>query len=204
MLATPVDISEMGPMVAALREGRLDPDELLDETGNIPADVLYSGFFMMAPTSVVAQNATLLENLWNDEFVRGFQAVNQWTRDQVPFPGAAFRQVVDDLIRRNVLMTGSWTLGGRTIDFTDTDATVLNVMAANDKVVPRSASAPASGLVGHPDRREEMVVKGGHATFGTGRSAFAHTLPRLAEWITSHSDHRPEGRPDGDQTAGAR
>jgi polyhydroxyalkanoate synthase len=204
MLATPIDISEMGPMVAALREGRLDPEELLDETGNVPADVLYSGFFMMAPTAVVAQNATLLENLWNDEFVRGFQAVNQWTRDQVPFPGGVFRQVVDDLIRANVLMTGSWKLGGRTIDFADTEATVLNVMAANDKVVPRTASAPAAGLIGRPDRREEMIVKGGHATFGTGRSAFAHTLPRLAEWITSHSDRRPERSPDGDQTARAR
>ena len=61
-------------MVAALREGRLDPEDLIDETGNVPADVLYSGFFMLAPTTIVAQRATLLENLWNDEFVRGFQA----------------------------------------------------------------------------------------------------------------------------------
>ena len=119
LLATPVDYSEMGPMVAALVEGRLDADDLVDGTGNVPADVLYSGFYMMAPTTALAQNATLLENLWNDEFVKGFQAVAQWTRDQVPFPGAAFRQMVDELIRRNVLMEGSWRLGGREIDFTD-------------------------------------------------------------------------------------
>jgi polyhydroxyalkanoate synthase len=201
MLATPVDFSEMGPMVAALLEGRLDPDELLDETGNVPADALYSGFFMMAPTSVVAQNATLLENLWNDEFVRGFQAVNQWTRDQVPFPGGAFRQVVDSLIRDNALMTGSWRLGGREIDFTDTEATVLNVMAANDRVVPRAASEPAGRLIGRPERRDELIVKGGHATFGTGRSAFTSTLPSLASWIKSHSAERSS---DADQTARTR
>jgi polyhydroxyalkanoate synthase len=205
LLATPVDFSEMGPMVAALVEGRLDPEELLDETGNVPADVLYSGFYMMAPTTAVAQNAALLENLWNDEFVCGYQAVSQWTRDQVPFPGAAFRQVVDALIRCNVLMDGSWRLGGREIDFTTAEATVLNVMASNDKVVPRAAAEPAGRLVGRVDRREELVVKGGHATFGTGRSAFAHTLPRLAEWIRSHSDERPQERDsDGDQTARAR
>ena len=69
LMATPVDFEEMGPMVAALREGRLDPEHLIDETGNVPADVLYSGFFMLAPTTIVAQRATLLENLWNDEFV---------------------------------------------------------------------------------------------------------------------------------------
>src|SRR4051794_964078 len=69
LLATPVDFSAMGPMVAALQEGRLGPDDIVDESGNVPADVLYSGFFMMAPTTVVAQNATLLQHLWNDEFV---------------------------------------------------------------------------------------------------------------------------------------
>jgi polyhydroxyalkanoate synthase subunit PhaC len=201
LLATPLNFSEMGPMVAALVEGRLDPDEIIDETGNVPADVLYSGFFMMAPTAVVAQNATLLENLWNDEFVTGFQAMAQWTRDQVPFPGAAFRQMVEDLIRRDALMEGSWGLGGRDIDLTTTGATVLNVMAQKDRVVPRPASEPVGEIVGRPDRREEMIVPGGHATFGTGRSAFKHTLPSLAEWIASHSDARLVTKgTDGDRT----
>jgi len=205
LLATPVDFGEMGPMVAALVEGRLDPDDLLDETGNVSADALYSGFYMMAPTTAVAQRATLLENLWNDEFVRGFQAVSQWTRDQVPFPGAAFGQLVEELIRGNMLMEGSWRLGGREIDFTTTPATVLNVMASSDKVVPRPASDPVGRLVGRPHLREEMVVQGGHATFGTGRSAFKHTLPRLAEWIGSHSDTRTETKgSDADQTARVR
>jgi polyhydroxyalkanoate synthase len=182
----------MGPMVAALLEGRMEVDQLVDETGNVPADALYSGFFMMAPTSIVAQRATLLENLWNDEFVKGFQAVSQWTRDQVPFPGAAFRQLVDELVRKNALMQGRWRLGGREIDFTDTDATVLNVMAKTDRVVPRAASEPVGRLVGRPECREELIVPGGHATFGTGRSCFKHTLPSLVEWIGAHSDKRLE------------
>jgi polyhydroxyalkanoate synthase len=200
LMATPLDFEEMGPMVAALREGRLDPEHLIDETGNVPADVLYSGFFMLAPTTIVAQRATLLENLWNDEFVRGFQAMAQWTRDQVPFPGAAFRQVVQDLVRGNVLMEGRWRLGGREIDFTQTDAAVLNVMAAADRVVPRAASLPVGDLVGRPERREQLIVPGGHATFGTGRSCFKHTLPSLVEWIGAHSDTSLEtGEAHGDQ-----
>jgi polyhydroxyalkanoate synthase len=199
LLATPVDFSEMGPMVAALQEGRLDPDDIIDESGNVPADVLYSGFFMMAPTTVVAQNATLLEHLWNDDFVTGFQAVSQWTRDQVPFPGAAFRQLVDDLIRGNRLMDGTLRIGGRDTDLTRTAAWVLNAMAKKDRVVPRAAAEPVNELVGRPDRREMMLLPGGHATFGTGRAAFAHSLPGLSEWIASHSDARLETeRTDGD------
>ena len=117
LLATPIDYREMGAMVAAVPDGRLDADDLVDETGNVPADALYSGFYMQAPTKQVAQYATLLENLWNDEFVDGYQAMAQWSRDHVPFPGAATRQIVDDLVRANVLTTGRRRLGGREIDF---------------------------------------------------------------------------------------
>jgi polyhydroxyalkanoate synthase subunit PhaC len=190
LMATPFDFEAMGPMVAALREGRLDPEDLIDETGNVPADVLYSGFFMLAPTTIVAQRATLLENLWNDEFVRGFQAMAQWTRDQVPFPGAAFREVVELFVRRNALMGGALPVGGREIDFARTAAHVLNAMAEKDTVVPIAAAEPVGGLVGRPDRRQRLLLPGGHVTFGTGRSALRHTLPSLAGWIAAHSDER--------------
>ena len=192
LMATPLDFDEMGAMVALLREGRLNPDELVDETGNVPADVLYSGFYMQAPTVEIAQKATLLEHLWNDEFVEGFQAMATWSRDHVPFPGAAFRQLVDELIRKNVLMTGSMRLGGRRVDLVNARGNVLNAMAERDNVVPPAAVEPVMQLIGDPARREDLRLPGGHVTFGTGRSAFKHTMPKLTGWIIDHSDERAE------------
>jgi polyhydroxyalkanoate synthase subunit PhaC len=188
LMASPVDYSEMGVMVAAVREGRLDVEDLVDETGNVPADALYSGFFMQAPTKQIAQYATLLENLWNDRFVEGYQAMAQWSRDHVPFPGATMRQVVDEFVRRNVLMSGRMRLGGRTIRFEDFRGNVLNAFAEKDNVVPVAAVEPLTGLVGDPARRAELRLGGGHVTFATGRQAFEHTLPDLARWIGAHSD----------------
>ena len=197
LMATPVNFDEMGPMVAGLREGRLNPEDLIDHTGNVPADVLYSGFYMLAPTTTIAQHATLLENLWNDEFVEGYQAMAQWTRDHVPFPGAAFREVVEQLIRANALMSGSMRIGGRTIRLADARASVLNAMAERDNVVPFPAAEPLTNLVGRPDRREELRLRGGHVTFATGREALNHTLPALTGWIAAHSDEltEPKRRP---------
>ena len=188
LMATPVNYDAMGAMVALLREGRLDPDELFDDTGNVPADALYSGFYMQAPTVEVAQKATLLENLWNDEFVESFQAMAQWSRDHVPFPGAVFRQLVEDLIRKNVLMTGSMRLGDRRVDLANARGNVLNAMAERDNVVPPPAVEPVMELIGDPARREELRLPGGHVTFGTGRSAVKHTMPGLTGWIIDHSD----------------
>ena len=194
LMATPVDFNEMGAMVAFLREGRLNAAELVDDTGNVPADVLYSGFYMQAPTTEIAQKATLLDNLWNDEFVEGFQAMGQWSRDHVPFPGAMFRQLVEELVRKNVLMTGSIRLGDRKVDLADARGNVLNAMAERDDVVPPAAVEPVMELIGDPARREELRLPGGHVTFGTGRSAVKHTMPRLTGWIIEHSDELPEAK----------
>jgi polyhydroxyalkanoate synthase len=188
LLATPVDFSEMGIMVAPILAGRLDPDEIVDETGNVPADALYAGFYMQAPTKELALYASLLKNLWNDEFVEGYQAMAQWSREHVPFPGAACRQVVDQFVRKNVLMTGKMQLGGRVVDFTRMRGAVLNAFAEKDNVVPVAAVEPASRLVGHPKRRQELRLGGGHVTFATGSRAFKQTLPAIMEWIAEHSD----------------
>jgi polyhydroxyalkanoate synthase len=192
LMATPVNFDEMGAMVALLREGRLNPDEMCDDTGNVPADVLYTGFYMQAPTVEVAQKATLLENLWNDEFVDGFQAMAQWSRDHVPFPGATFRELVEEFVRKNALMTGSIRVGDRKINLADARGNVLNAMAERDNVVPPPAVEPVMELIGDPALREELRLPGGHVTFGTGRSAVKHTMPSLAGWIIDHSDERPE------------
>ena len=187
LMATPVDFNQMGAMVALLREGRLNADELIDDTGNVPADALYTGFYMLAPTVEIAQKATLLENLWNDEFVESFQAMAQWSRDHVPFPGAAFRQVVELFVRQNILMTGSMRLGGRRVDLAGARGNVLNAMAERDNVVPAPAVEPVMQLIGDPARREELRLPGGHVTFGTGKGAKKVTMPRMAEWLIGHS-----------------
>jgi poly[(R)-3-hydroxyalkanoate] polymerase subunit PhaC len=188
LLASPIDYGEMGAMVAAVLDGRIDPDELVDETGNVPADLLYAAFFMQAPTTEIARYAMLLENLWNDEYVEAWQAMGQWAREQVPFPGAAMRQIVEQLVRRNALMSGTMRLKGRTVDFANVRANVLNAMAERDNVVPLAAAEPAGRLVGEPARRDELRLSGGHVTFFAGRHARTHTLPALTTWLVERSD----------------
>ena len=189
--------------MAALREGRLDPEHLIDETGNVPAEVLYRGFSCLAPTTIVAQRATLLENLWNDEFVRGFEAMAQWARDQVPFPGAAFREVVELFVRRNALMDGRFASAWAR---STSRRPARRCSTRWPRTTPscRGRRPSRSELVGRPDRRHELLLPGGHVTFGTGRSAFRHTLPSLAAWIAAHSDERNPGRFHGDRVGHSR
>jgi poly(3-hydroxyalkanoate) synthetase len=105
-----------------------------------------------------------------------------------------FRQLVEELVRRNVLMTGAIRVGDRTVRLADARGNVLSAMAERDNVVPPAAVEPVMDLVGDPARREELRLPGGHVTFGTGRSAVQHTMPRLTEWLIAHSDELPEAK----------
>ena len=61
---------------------------------------------MRKPTSDLVTYAALWDNLWQDDYVEGHQAMAQFIREQVPLPGALLRQIVDKLIRGNELAAG--------------------------------------------------------------------------------------------------
>ncbi|MBV9334392.1 MAG: alpha/beta fold hydrolase, partial [Solirubrobacterales bacterium] len=111
VMATPCDYRKMGFMSNMFREHRLEPDDVINDTGLVPARALDEGFQTLKPTDRLVQRINLFENLWNEEFIEGFLAISHWARDQVPFPGAAFRQTVDVLIRDNALCRGVIPLG---------------------------------------------------------------------------------------------
>ena len=187
LMATPVDFNGMQAITALVRDGRLDPEDIVEPTGNVPPEVVENAFRLLKPTAEISQYATLWENLWNDEYMEGYQAMGQWTRDHVPFPGAAFRQTVEQLVRRNALMDGSLVLGGRPVDLRQIRCPVLNVMAERDHIVPAPAAEPVPQLVGS-DEAEELRLAAGHVGLVAGRAAAKVTLPGIAGWIADHSE----------------
>jgi polyhydroxyalkanoate synthase len=142
---------------------------------------------MLKPTAEVSQYATLWENLWNDAYMEGYQAMGQWTRDHVPFPGATFRQVVDQLVRRNALVEGELVLGGRPVDLGAIGCPLLNVVAERDHIVPLPAARPVPEVVGS-GQGEELLLHAGHVGLVAGRAAAKVTLPGIVDWIVAHSE----------------
>jgi polyhydroxyalkanoate synthase len=188
-LATPADYSKMGFMSQMFAAGRLDPEDVIDETGLVSATRMDEGFQSLKPTDQIVQQVNLFQNLWNDEFVEGFLAMNQWARDQVPFPGAAFRQTVQILIRQNALMRGVIPFGRREIRLADITVPYLNAFAEQDTIVPAAASEPITALVGSRDATD-LRLQSGHVGFVAGRQAAKVARPQIADWIRRHSDER--------------
>lgn len=186
VMATPIDFSQLAGVLQALARGRVEIDELVDHTGNVPAESVYRSASHLRPTMDISKYATLWEKLWNDQFVEGFQAMGQWLRDQTPFPGACARQSTELLLRRNALLTGEVSLGGHRVRLEDITCPVLNVMAEHDHLVPPSASEPLSTLVGSADVTD-LRIPAGHLGLAAGRDAARITVPRIVEWLNDHS-----------------
>lgn len=186
VMATPVDYSKMGLPMSMLTEGRLDAEALFDHTGNVPAEVIRNSFRIRRPTADAVRLVTLWENLGNDDYLAGYQALNQWINDHIPFPGATASQVTRFFVRENCLATGSIPLGQRKVSLRSVRCPVLNVAAETDDVVPIEAAEPIIRLVGSKDV-EELRIKAGHVALVSGRIAAEVTIPGMIDWFCRHS-----------------
>jgi polyhydroxyalkanoate synthase len=117
---------------------------------------------------------------------RDWQALYRWLNDWVPFPGAAFRQWVDDFYRHNRLARGELQLAGWPVRLVNIRVPLLNVAGLDDTVAPRSSTGAVMRLVGSEDR-EELVVEGGHVGVVVGRRASTEVWPKIADWLERHN-----------------
>jgi polyhydroxyalkanoate synthase subunit PhaC len=187
VMATPCDYREMGFMSNMFREHRLSPDDVIDETGLVPARALDQGFQSLKPTDLLVQRVNFFQNLWNDEFVEGFLAIAEWARDQVPFPGGVFRQTVNVLIRQNALCRGVIPFGRGEVRLEDIRCPFLNAFAEQDTITPATSSEPLTRLIGSDDT-SELRLESGHIGFVGGRQAAKVARPQISAWLAGHSD----------------
>jgi polyhydroxyalkanoate synthase subunit PhaC len=185
-VAAPVDFAEMGMFSRLLSDGRLDASALIDATGNVPPESVHNAFRVIKPTGDVNSYVMLWQSLSSDEQMAAYQAMGRWTRDHVPFPGAAFRQLVQ-MMRDNAIVNDTVLLGGKPVHLTDIRCPFLSVLAERDHISPVASVAPVVDRVGSADV-EEIRLPAGHVGLMASRTASKWTVPRIADWIHRHSE----------------
>lgn len=185
LMATPIDFGYLGPMSQLLRSGRIEPIDLLDETGNVPAQVMLTSVRSQKVTGDLVAYASLLQNLENSEYVTAHRALVGWTRDHIPFAGACFRQTIELFVRDDQLVRGRIELGDRVIDLRNITCPTLSVVGEADHIVPPESTAPLTELVANLDH---VRAKGGHVGLFVGGTAHRRTIPAMCEWLEMHGE----------------
>lgn len=187
-LASPFDWSELDATTEALRDGRIKADDVLDRTtGNLPGSVIRESFKRRKPTSGLVNYANLWQNLWNDQYVEGYQAIGRFLSDHIDLPGAVFRQMVQQWVLDNGFVTDRLRFHGRRASLADVRCPVLAVVAERDDIAPPEAACAVVDVL--PNAEVEVLrVDAGHVSLFAGRQAVKVVMPSVFTWIEHHSE----------------
>jgi polyhydroxyalkanoate synthase len=197
VLATPTDLTRMGPLGTLLRDGRLDLSALLDYTGNAPASVPKNLFRLLQPGVELTGHVNLAQYLWDDEFVRNYRIMTQWANDHIPFAGACFVEL-GELARRGEPASGYARLAQRRVELKDITVPFLSVVGTRDHLVPPGAAGDQCALVGSVET-ERLELDSGHVGLILGRGAHRRALPALAAWFEKHTSRAETAIPQRGQ-----
>jgi polyhydroxyalkanoate synthase len=186
VFTTPVDFRKMTLFQAWSDPRYFDVDRLVDTLGMAPAEMLLTGFDMLRPAGRASANFALLDNLWNEEFVKGHRMFDRWSNDMLPLAGEYFRETTKQLVWDNALIEGTMRVGGRAVELDKVACPFLHVTAEHDHIVTTGASAPLIDMIGSADK-EQVVLKGGHVSLIAGPNAVKRMWPRLDHWLGAKS-----------------
>src|SRR5919199_5405790 len=176
-------------------EQYLDVDRLVDAFGNIPAELIDTGMQMLRPvTNYVGTYVNMWERIFDEKPMETWLAMNKWVNDGTPFPGAAFKQWINDLYRGNKLVKGELKLRGRRVDLSNITCPVLNIAGKKDHICFLPQAEPTMDLIGSEDK-EFFVLDAGHVGLMTGRGAKKGLWPKVSSWLETRSGGEGEGHP---------
>jgi polyhydroxyalkanoate synthase len=180
-MVTPVDFGTPDNLLAHWARG-VDVDLLVDTYGNVPGELLNVTFLSLMPFRLTLQKyLALVDGADDPRQLENFLRMERWIFDSPDQPGQLFREFVRTFFQENRLVRGGATVAGRPVDLRRLTLPVLNVYAAQDHLVPPSASRPLGGLVGSR-AYEEHVFDGGH--IGIYVSSRAAAVPdAIAAWL---------------------
>ncbi|WP_447748142.1 alpha/beta fold hydrolase [Pseudomonas nicosulfuronedens] len=183
---TPIDWSQLGWAKALADPNSLDVDELVERLPIIPAKMIENSFDLLRPAGRVAGWLRLWDNLWNEQYVRGYRMMTGWGADSLPLAGDYYRQLTKELVWKNGLIEGTLRIGGRLVRLEAIKIPLLHIMAEHDTLVPPASGEPLMRMVGSTDK-EEMIIPGGHVSLVAGPSAIKRMWPSLDLWLGKRS-----------------
>jgi polyhydroxyalkanoate synthase subunit PhaC len=192
LVATPISFSEMGAIATIFRTGIVRIEDALDEDGNVPPATVARVIKLVKPTGDLTTVLSLWDTLPHRQLLAGHRTLMAWAGDHIPFPGTAALEFADLGLRRNMLASGEFLLGDRTVALSDVRCRVLNIYGTQDALVPPATHRMLKDLLPNADF-EELAVQTGHAGLWVG-SKSRKAMAAMSAWIQA-------GAPQGNSGA---
>ena len=189
-IGAPLDVSKMGPFAWMTKMAGGQVEFLSRRIGNVPGGLSSAVFRLMTPAKNITRYADLFMNMWDREYVNGFDAMNQWVSQFIDYPQGAFLQFVRDFMQHNQLAEGKMRFGGKVADLERITANLLAFAGRTDRIAPPAAVRAQLDALGSTDTTFRLAP-GGHMGVFAGHSAPRQVWQPTAEWLAPRSLARP-------------
>jgi polyhydroxyalkanoate synthase len=189
LLTAPLDFSNRNGLTFArwTDEKYFNVDKVLEAFGNVPGEMIDYGAKALKPVeNYVGNYCKLWDNLDEPRVVESWHAMNTWVTENVPMAGAAFRQLIVELYRKNRLIGNELMVRGERVDLGRIRANLLTVIAEGDHITPPCQSETILAKVSSQDK-ELYRVPGGHIGIMAGSAAHKTTWPHIEGWLSARS-----------------
>jgi polyhydroxyalkanoate synthase subunit PhaC len=189
-IGAPLDVSKMGLFAWATKMAGGQVEFLAKRIGNVPGGLSSTVFRLLTPAKNITRYADLFMNMWDREYVNGFDAMNQWVRQFIDYPQGAFVQFTRDFMQHNQLVRGTMRFGGKVADLARVRANLLAIAGRTDMISPVAAVRAQVDAVGSADVTFRLAP-GGHMGVFAGASAPKQVWQPAAAWLAARSTARP-------------
>ena len=165
----------------------LDVDKVIDTCGNFPREYLYACFSMLKPFKQgVNKYINLVENIDNANFVQNFLRIEKWLYDTPTIAGETFKQWIEDIYQKNLLVKNEMKIGENNIDLSKIRVPLLNIVAEEDHLVSPQCSVALNDSVSSLDKRL-MHFHTGHVGLIASSYSQNNVLPKVGQWLRVRS-----------------
>ena len=180
-LAGPIDFSHAGLLGHMVQPQWFDVGAIA-AAGNVQPIQMQSGFVAMRPTLQMAKWIGLAAKAGDKEAKAAFDAMEEWSNDNVPFPAAAYETYIRELYQGNKLVSGEHYVGGKLAHLNNIKCPVLTIVAERDTICPPPAATALNEKCGSKDTKV-IQVPGGHVGAVIGSKAASVMYPQTAAWL---------------------
>jgi polyhydroxyalkanoate synthase len=150
----------------------------VDRLSLLPMEVLQSAFWSLDPARTVAKFETFGRLDPASAEAEAFVTLEDWANDGPPIPGAAARELFEDMFASDVTGRGAWHVCGNPVDPASPTTPSLHLVSTTDRIVP-AATAPGHGAM--------IEVAQGHVGMVIGGGAREAVWRPLAAWLAGAS-----------------
>lgn len=185
-IAPIIDTENDGTVLANFAR-HLDVDKVIDTCGNFPREYLYACFSMLKPFKQgVNKYINLVENIDNANFVQNFLRMEKWLYDTPTIAGETFKQWIEDIYQKNLLVKNEMKIGENNIDLSKIRVPLLNIVAEEDHLVSPQCSVALNDSVSSLDKRL-MHFHTGHVGLIASSYSQNNVLPKVGQWLRVRS-----------------